>query len=95
MLPVYHLQDAVFAERVPALRDVRIIECLKAYNALSELTDDVVDANFYRLRVPRILLNKAWLLLWQIVIVYGLYHLKFALNFFVCLFTIFVGRMNL
>ena len=46
VLPVHHLEDAVLAERVPALRNVRIIECLEANDALGELPDNVVNVDF-------------------------------------------------
>ena len=62
MLPVHHFEDAVLAERVPALRNVRIIECLEAYDALGELSDNVVNVDFDRLFVPGIVLLQAWLL---------------------------------
>ena len=62
MLPVHHLKDAVLAERVPALRNVRIIECLEAYDALGKLSHNVVNVDFDRLFVPGIILLQAWLL---------------------------------
>ena len=52
VLPVYHLEDAVLAKRVSTLRNVGIIECLKANDALSELSDNVVDIDFDGLFVP-------------------------------------------
>ena len=46
MLAIYDLMDAIFAEGMAALCDVRVIEGLEAYDALSMLIDYLIYANF-------------------------------------------------
>ena len=48
------LRNAIFAESVAALRNVWVIECLEANNALSELANNVVDADFDGLIILRL-----------------------------------------
>ena len=42
MLAIHYLKDAVFAESVPAFGDVRVIESLKADDALCKLADNIL-----------------------------------------------------
>ena len=46
MLAIYDLMDAIFAEGMAALCDVRVIEGLEAYDALSMLIDYLIYTNF-------------------------------------------------
>ena len=45
MLPIDHLRDAVLAEGVSTLRDVRLVEGLEADYTLGELAHDLVHAD--------------------------------------------------
>ena len=63
MLAIHHFQDAVFAESVPALRYVGVIESLEADDALCELADDVFHGDLDLLVVlrPLPLQGQRWL----------------------------------
>lgn len=63
VLSIDDFTDAVLAERVPTLGDVRVIERLEADDALSELSDYFIDTDLNCLIVLRLLPpTKAWLL---------------------------------
>ena len=62
VLSIDAFKDAVFAESVAALRDVRIVKRLEAYDALGELANDIINAYLHCLIVLRLSFPQAWLL---------------------------------
>ena len=51
MLSIDAFKDAVFAESVSTLRDIRIVKRLEAYDALGELANDIINTYLHCLVV--------------------------------------------
>ena len=59
MLSIDHFADAILAEGVAAFSNVGVVEGLEADDALSKLTDDVINADLDSLVVFRLALLEA------------------------------------
>jgi hypothetical protein len=61
--------DAVLAERMPALGDVRILVCVAANHALRKSLDDLINTDLKRVVVPALSLPENWLLVFNRIVV--------------------------
>jgi hypothetical protein len=65
MVSIDALFDAVLAERMPALGDVRILVRVAANHALRKPLDDLINTDLKRVVVPALSLPENWLLVFH------------------------------
>jgi len=69
MVSIDALFDAVLAERMPALGDVRILVRVAANHALRKSLDDLINTDLKRVVVPALSLAENWLLVFYRIVV--------------------------
>jgi hypothetical protein len=69
MVSIDALFDAVLAERMPALGDVRILVRVAANHALRKSLDDLINTDLKRVVVPALSLPENWLLVFYRIVV--------------------------
>ena len=77
VLSINAFLDAILAESVATLGDVRIIKGLEADNALGKLSNDLIYTDLHSLIILRSILLKAWRSLGKLGLHRDIYHFTF------------------